>query len=159
MSKEWLNSFDIFLRDVKRLEGYEKFYMRPFLYDLDKDYKQMHLPKELRVYSKGTCMFLFYKDNLNLSTIDYHAYHPEMIKYYGLQQNKAGNYAVFRNDNQHRFYIGTFNNIIAAANAHNYWELRIHNYELVPLLNNVPYMGPEEFIKYNVAVKQMYHLI
>lgn len=155
---EWINSFDKFVDDVKYINGYNKFYNRPDLYNLDKDYKQIQIPKNQRVYSKDTCTFLHYNDNLNLKNIEYRNEHPSM-QYFGVQVNKAGNFIASLYINNSYFYIGTFNNIIAAANAYNYWVLYFHNYELIPLLNDVPFMPPNEFIKYNVNTKQLYHLI
>jgi hypothetical protein len=146
----WLASADNFIVDAKFIDGFDKFYKRPFLYQLDKDYKQIFLPKNMRVYSKETCMFLYYQDNANLKIID-----NNNGGYYGVEYTKSGNYYARIKINRNRYNIGTFSNPIAAANAYNYWQLYFHNFELVPLLNKVSYMSPEEFMKYNVNQKQM----
>lgn len=151
---EWVNDINIFLRDARSLPGFKKYYNAPYLYQLDKDYLQMHMPKNKRVYSKSTCMFLYYQDNYNLKIID-----SQQNGLYGIEINSAGNFYTRIKINGHRINIGTFNNQIAAANAFNYWQLYFHNFELVPLLNNVPYMPPNEFIKYNVHTKDICKIV
>lgn len=146
---EWVNDINVFLQDVKTLPGFEKYYNNPHLYQLDKDYLQMNIPKNKRIYSKTTCMFLYYQDNTNLKIID-----NKQNGLYGITINSAGNYTASIIINKNKITIGTFNNQIAAANAFNYWQLYFHNFELVPLLNSVPYMPPNEFIKYNVRTKE-----
>lgn len=151
---EWVKDINTFLQDARNLPGFEKYYYAPYLYQLDKDYLQMNIPKNKRVYSKTTCMFLYYQDNSNLKIIDTH-----QNGLYGIEINSAGNFYVRIKINGNRINIGTFNNQIAAANAFNYWQLYFHNFELIPLLNNVPYMPPNEFIKYNVHTKNICEII
>ena len=153
----WLESFDNFLEDIVQVDRFEKFYDRPYLYSLDKDYKQLHLSKNQRVYSKETCIFLNHNDNSNVAKIEFRMHNQG---YFGVTVNKAGNYAAgITLSNNTFFYIGTFSNEIAAANAFNYWYEYFHNYEIIPLFNNVPYMPPDEFIKYNVAPKIMCEIV
>lgn len=147
----WKNNINNFLKDAREIDNFDKFYLRPYLYEFDKDYKQLNIPKELKIYSKETCIFLYYQDNSNLKIIE----NKKEGSMFGVEINSAGNFYARIKINGNRINIGTFNNIIAAANAYNYWQLYFHNFELVPLLNDVPYMPPEEFIKYNVNPKQM----
>lgn len=149
----WKNDINNFLQDARKIDGFDKFYAKPYLYELDKDYKQLNIPKCNRVYSLETCIFLYFKDNQNLRIIDNKDSYRD--KYYGVEHTKAGNYYARIKINGVRYNIGTFSNPIAAANAYNYWHMYYHDFELIPLLNNVPYMPPNEFIKYNVAVKQL----
>ena len=158
VSDEWRN-MDQFMIDVKDLYNYDKFYLNPFIYEFDKDYLQQSIPKNQRIYSKETCLFLYYQDNLNLKHLEEMKEHSSRSGYFGVEINAQGNYYARIRMNNHRHNIGTFDNPIAAANAYNYWMLKYHNYELVPLLNDVPYMGPEEFIKHHTAPKLMYKLI
>lgn len=144
----WKNNIDNFINDTREIDGFDKFYNKPYLYELDKDYKQLNIPKHLKIYSKETCIFLYYQDNINLKCIENKKY-----GYFGVEQTASGNYHARIKYNNHRIDIGTFNNPIAAANAYNFYQLKIGNYELVPLLNNVPLMSPNEFIKYNVNPK------
>ena len=102
-------------------------------------------------------MFLHHIDNINLKTIENKQY--SLIPYFGIEISSSGNYHVRIKNNGIRYDIGTFSDIIAAANAYNYWSIKFHNFELVPLLNDVPYMPPDEFIKFNVNPKQLYSLI
>lgn len=145
---EWLSDINIFLKDAREIDGFNKFYLKPYLYQLDKDYKQMNIPKQYRIYSKNTCTFLYYQDNANIKVIE-----NKKHGMYGIEINSAGNYYARIKINGNRMNIGTFSNEIAAANAYNFWHLYFHNFELVPLLNDVPYMSPQEFFKYNVNPK------
>ena len=52
-----------------------------------------------------------------------------------------------------------FTNELAAAAAYNYWFERFHCYDLVPLYNDVPYMPPEEFVKYIVVPKEICKIV
>lgn len=67
----WLNSFDNFYNDAKLLPQYNKFERWPTLYQFDKDYRQLSIPKEQRIYSPETCMFLHYMDNSNIRIYEY----------------------------------------------------------------------------------------
>lgn len=154
----WMESFDNFLEDVKHLPGYEKFYQKPFMYQLDKDYLQFNLPREIRIYSPETCMFLSNQDNINLMTIEYKKYNPG-CGYYGIDINNAGNFQVGIRINGKFIYLGCFDDIIAAANMYNMAFLWYHQYELIPVLNDVPYMPPNEIFKHKINPKMMYHLI
>lgn len=151
------HDFDTFEKDIKTIDGYIDFYNNPYSYNLDKDYLQLDIPKQFRVYSKNTCCFLSWNDNKNLSAIEYRNNNLDKLesKYFGVTTNKIGNYSCGININGTYFYIGTFNNEIAAANAYNYWFEYFHSYNKIPLRNDVPYMPPSEFIKYNVKTKEM----
>lgn len=149
----WLNSIDSFLNDVRLIDGFDKYYNKPFMYSIDKDYKQMHLPKSKRIYSKDTCIFLSIQDNTNLKCIENKI--NGITKYYGVEINSAGNFYARIKVNGRRINIGTFNNEIAAANAFNYFQNYYHTFELIPLINDVPYMPPNEFIKYNLNIKNL----
>jgi hypothetical protein len=151
--ERWRNDINAFLYDCREIDGYHKYYNRPYLYQLDKDYKQLSLPKNIRIYSKDTCTFLYHQDNSNLKSIE--RKRGSQFKYYGIEINSAGNFYARIKVRGIRINIGTFNNVIAAANAFNFMQLKYHDYELVPLLNDVPYMTPDEFIKYNVNPKEI----
>lgn len=151
----WKNDINAFLIDAQLLYGFDKFYNNPHQYQLDKDYMQHFIPKQYRKYSKETCIFLYNQDNSNLRIIE-QSYNDRM---YGIEINSAGNYYVRIKINGKRMVIGTFDDATAAANAFNYWQLYFHNYELIPLLNNVPYMTPNEFIKHNVRTKEICKIV
>lgn len=160
VDNSWLN-FDNFYSDVKLLPQYEKYEIRPFEYQLDKDYLQLSIPKSDRIYSKSTCMFLLNYDNNNLMSIEYRRDHLNELssQYYGVRKIKYNKYRASIIIDGKNISIGTFNSEIAAANAFNYWFETAHHYELIPLYNDVPYMSPTEFIKYNVAYKEIIRLV
>ena len=150
----WKNDVNNFIYDCMNLPGYSKFYNRPYLYQLDKDYLQLNIPKSIRIYSPETCMFLYYQDNANLKIIE-----NSKTGIYGIEVTPTGNFYARIKSNGTRYNIGTFCNIEAAKNAYNYWQLYFHNFELVPLLNDVKYMSPNEFIKYNINVKNICKIV
>lgn len=155
---EWLENVDIFLQDVKTLPGYDKYYYKPFIYELDKDYLQFNIPKENRIYSKETCMFLHKQDNLNLKAIEYKRdFNPN--GYFGVHINSANNFQVGITVKGKYIYLGTFSNIIAAANMFNIAFSWYHEYEIVPLVNDVPFMQYNEIFKYKINPKQLYTLL
>ena len=78
-------------------------------------------------------------------------------QYYGV--TKMYNKYVARYSNT---TIGKFSNPEAAANAYNYYfNMHYTNSPLytVHILNDVPYMSPDEFIKYNTDPKEICKII
>lgn len=150
---EWLNSFDTYFEDCHNLFQFDLFYNFPYQYQLDKDYLQISLPKDQRIYSKETCIFLSNRDNKNLATIDNHKNNPNLTSnYYGVC--KINKWWLFKMViNRTKVHEIKFSNEIAAANAFNYFFELHHNYDLVKLHNDVPFMPPEEWSKYIVFKK------
>ena len=146
ISDDWLNSFDTFYNDCTKLFQFDKFYNFPYQYQLDKDYKQMNLPKNPRIYSKETCIFLSKRDNKNLSIIDRNKNRILTSRYYGVSKVNSW-YLMKLVINGYKIEI-RFSNEIAAANAFNYFFEYYHNYDLIPLHNDVPYMPQEEWNTY-----------
>ena len=56
-------SFAKFNNDIKEVDGYYNMLQDPFNYSFDKDLKQLHVPKYMRIYSKYTCTFITKFDN------------------------------------------------------------------------------------------------
>lgn len=154
----WL-SRDNFLADLPFIPQYNKWCRFPTLYQLDKDYLQLDIPKNQRIYSLETCMFLHANDNKNLRTIEFRNDNNTLSKYYGVTIETDKTYGVQMTVGNTPIYFGTFNNEVVAASVFNYWQEYYHRYELVPLLNNVPYIPPNEFIKYNTNPKIMCSII
>lgn len=152
--ERWL-LFDNFLVDLPFIPQYDKWSRFPTIYQLDKDYLQLHKPKNERIYSLETCMFLHYLDNNNLRSIEFKNNNSTESNYYGIHIDKNGKYGVQIKIEGNTLWYGTFNNEIIAASVFNYHQERFHRYELVPLLNDVPYIPPNEFIKYNTNPKTM----
>lgn len=137
--------FEVFLASITSVKNYHRFYADPTNYNLDKDFYQLDKPKEQRIYSPNTCIFLSAVDNSNLSVMEHHE------GYYGIRQVKSGNYTIIFSTGNDRRSFGTYSNLIAALNDYNYYYLKYGNYELVPLLNRgIPYMCHAEAMQYIV---------
>lgn len=150
-----------FVEDAKYLPQFDKWSRFPTLYQLDKDYLQLNLPKNQRIYSPETCMFLYYKDNINLRAIEFRNSKEQLLssKFYGITKESNNSYSAHMIINNNSIYLGTFSDEIVAANVYNYWYNYYHEFELVPLLNDVPFIDPSEFIKYNTRPKKMCKLV
>ena len=162
----WLNSFDNFYNDAKLLPQYEKFERWPTLYQFDKDYRQLSIPKEQRIYSPETCMFLYYLDNTNLCNIEYRNNHLNELSsiYYGVWKTPNNNFQIKISINGIINRFGTYTNEIAAANMYNYIYDYYHKYvyprhELIPLLNNVPYMSWNECMQYRIPSSRLLYTL
>jgi len=129
-----------FLEDVKNLPNYDKFYHNPQMYQIDKDYLQQNIPREKRIYSPETCIFLSYIDNVNLSKIQ----NSPRNNLFGIKQIPSGNYSVSFRINGKAYTFGTYNNIVAAICDYNYYYERYGNYQSIPLLNNTPFIMSHE---------------
>ena len=147
--------YNNFLNDIKYIPQYEKWCRFPTIYQLDKDYLQLNIPKEQRIYSINTCIFLYYKDNINLKGLEFRKNNNTVSNYYGVHQKSKSTYGVQLIINNKSIYLGTYNDEIVAANVYNYWYEKYHQYELVPLFNDVPFIPATEFIKYNTRPKVM----
>lgn len=148
----WHN-FNNFFEDVKSLPGYENKIMYPNMYCLDKDYLQMHIPNELRIYSKDTCMWISTYDNITLSRRE-----NSNTEYYGVTSRRDNYYTAYYSHKQ----LGVFTDPIYAASAYNYYyqhfvlNTPFHNLNII---NNIPYIDPTEFIKYNINHKEMCKIV
>lgn len=166
VSDEWKN-FDIFYNDLPKLFQYEKWSRFPTLYNLDKDYLayKNNIPKKYRIYSKETCIFLHYMDNTNLRSIEYrqsNKFNTLASKYFGVDCREVNGIKMYRPrlyiGNKEK-YFGWFYDEGVAAAVYNYHYLNYHKmfprFELIPLLNDVPYIDPQHFIKYNINPKNI----
>lgn len=149
---------DNFLADLPFIPQYDKWCRFPTIYQLDKDYLQLNVSKNERIYSLETCIFLHVNDNKNLRTIEFRN-NNNLSNYYGVTIETDKTYGVQMTVGGTHIYYGTFNNEIVAASVFNYWQEYFHRYELVPLLNDVPYIPPNEFIKYNTNPKTMCNIV
>lgn len=151
VDERW-HDFGNFFNDAKILPGYANKLKNPSMYCLDKDYLQQNIPKNKRIYSKDTCVWLSKYDNILIMNREKHN-----SEYYGVIKHNNKYYSRYSNT-----IIGKFSNPIAAANAYNYYyNLHFSNDPLrtIFILNNVPYMPPNEFIKYNTNPKEMCKII
>lgn len=143
----WKN-FDNFVSDVMLLENFIYFYNYPNLYQLDKDYLQFNLPKSERVYGPGKCIFLSIYDNANLAIMENHT----KGSFYGVSEISNNLYLLSFSIDGNKISFGTYSNILAAANAYNYYYKLYSKAKLVQLLNeNIEYMSFEETKKYLIS--------
>lgn len=140
VDERWHN-FANFKHDAKLLPGYDNKLKYPEIYQLDKDYLQFHIPKNQRVYSKDTCIWISKYDNILLMNRD--------------NPNSSGYYGVFYKDHSWCTYIngviyGRFTIPEAAANLFNYIYPYIPKSEFnnIQILNDVSYIPFEELSKY-----------
>lgn len=130
--------FETFFEDIHYIPGYELKEQFPSIYQLDKDYLQINIPKQQRVYSKYTCMWLSKHDNIMIMNRD--------------NPNSSGYYGVYFKDNSYCTRInnviyGRFTNPEAAAFLFNViYPLTIRNniFANVQILNNVRYFTIQE---------------
>lgn len=76
----WFN-FTTFYHDCQLLHNFERKVMYPNRYQLDKDFLQLEIPKEERIYSKYTCIWISDIDNMMIMNRE----NMGSIKYYGVQ--------------------------------------------------------------------------
>ena len=117
-------------------------------YQLDKDYLQMNIPKEQRVYSKDTCVLMNPRDNANLKLIDNSD--SKVNNYFGVYKASNRYYPTIMH-NGIVYKLGIYDNEIAAANAYNYYYTKLNSNDNISIntINDVPYMSYEEFSKYD----------
>ena len=160
---EWKN-FNTFYNDLPLLPQYEKWYRYPTLYNIDKDFiaYKNNIPFNQIYYSKETCMFLHYMDNTNLRSIEYRNHNKNTLtsKYFGVDSRIVNGELLYRPRlyvGGKEMYFGWFKDEKIAAAVYNYHYLKYHEkfprFELIPLLNDVPYVDPKDFIKYNMKPK------
>ena len=147
VSERWFN-FTTYLGDLPMLFGYESKLMYPSMYQLDKDYLQLNIPKSERIYSLRTCIFLSKYDNI-------------MIMARENQESSCGYYGVLYKDHS---WCCRINNVIygrftipeAAANLYNYIYPAMHiPFNNISLLNDtVPFIPYHELHKYITKGKQ-----
>ena len=150
VSQDWL-CFANFAHDVQFLQGYQNKILQPNMYQLDKDYLQMNIPKQFRIYSKYTCIWISSHDNALLSFL-------EKYKYVGVV-NINGLYHCSITINGIELPIGIYTSEIAAANAYNYYHNKYYPHSILNPVNNVPFMPPNEFIKYRTNIKILCNIV
>ena len=130
--------FDTFYNDIHYIPGYDLKVQFPDQYQLDKDYLQMNIPKNQRVYSKYTCMWLSKHDNTMIMQRD----NPNLTGYFGVYYFRGSYQTIINN-----VVYGRFNNPEAAAYLFNViYPLTIKDniFANVQILNNVRNFTLEE---------------
>ena len=138
--------FEIFLKDVVELDGYENLLISKNKIELDKDLLQKNIDTCNKVYSKNTCVWILKSVNNYMQILNKNATTNVSSKYVGVcHMPKSGNWQVSININKKMSHIGTFSNEIAAANAYNYYAKK-NNENCIQ--NDCPFMKIEEWMKY-----------
>jgi len=152
VDKAWFN-FGTYLHDVQQLPGFNLKLKYWDIYQLDKDYLQLNIPKCNRIYSKHTCIWISKHDNILLMNTE----NGNKTGMMGIVERSGGYVVRYRNKS-----YGKYDNLIAAGNAYN---------NLFPLLtrsnphanifipNNVPYIPQEEIIKHLMNPKELCKIV
>ena len=133
--------FANYLYDIKFIDGYHQMILNPSAFNLDKDIKQSHIPINMRVYSKDTCIWVSATENQSQRAND------NINKQYRDISKKCNIYTVRITINGERRTIGKYTNPIYAANHINYVRKLLGQRETNP---NIPYIPIEEVLKQNL---------
>lgn len=150
--EKWL-CFEYFLEDLPLIDGYENWIINPSLYHFDKDYKQQGIPYDKKVYSLETCCFLQASDNIALARLDQNIRNNKSCKYIGARQVSENAFNAFISVNNEYHDLCTYQTEDMAAAAYN--NACNFYYNNRQILNNVPYIQPDELIKYAIRKKEM----
>lgn len=145
VEERWYN-FSVFWEDVKHIPNYDMKVQYLDLYQLDKDYLQRKIPKNKRVYSRNTCMWLSKIDNMFMMGMD-----NNKFGYCGVVCYKNRYYAQY-----HSNFIGQFSIPEAAANLINYLHLATHDNKHIHVLNDVEVIPFDDLEKYFIGTKSNY---
>lgn len=145
ISEDWL-CFANFYRDTIFLYGYRNKINRPNMYHLDKDYLQLNIPKDKRVYSRETCMWVSMYENALLKGRE-----NGTVNYFGVVFDTGHYYTKIYN-----VYYGRFTTPELAACMFNYIYpiVRIKEFTSLPMINEVPMIPFEELMKQNLLIKR-----
>lgn len=144
VDQRWFN-FTNFLNDIKFLPGFQNKLKYPSEYQLDKDYLQLYIPKNKRIYSPQTCIWISKYDNIEIMNRDRSISNGE---YFGVMY-KDGSYCTKINNH----IYGRFNNPLAAASLFNYiYPLLTRNipFHDIFILNNIDIIPYDELINYTI---------
>lgn len=136
-----------FVEDVQKLPGWEDYLNcspeTARYYALDKDILQSDKPVGERVYSKDTCCIVYDDYNTRFNRLQYRETHETGSKYFGVSI-KSGKDILYQTVISIRgvpYYLGVYDDEVAAANVYNYVASRcVPN----PILNNAPEMDINE---------------
>lgn len=140
---------DNYISDIVLVENFNKFYNNPQLYQLDKDYYQLNIPKSQRYYGPGRCIFLSIYDNANLAILEKY----NRKSFFGIDIVEGDKYHVHFSIDGTIYSFGLYSDLKAAANAYNHYYIMYSKAEVIQLINNVDYMPFEETQKYLIQDK------
>lgn len=143
--------FEYFVEDLPYIDGYENWIRNSKLFNIDKDLKQQHLPHNKRIYSLETCCFIQSSDNVAVARIDKRIKQNSEITYIGVQKRSNITYEASMHVNGNKLNLGSYDTPELAAAAYN--NMCKCMYKDRQIINNVPYIDPEELDKYNKRTK------
>jgi hypothetical protein len=140
------------LEDLPFIDGYNDYINNPGMYNLDKDYKQMYMPRKDKVYSLETCCFIPAIENSRIMSLE-----NAKRKYIGV---KPIGPMLFRSSiciRGRMINLGTYDSEELAAVAYNNALEYFHPKSFIK--NNVSTMSPSELINFNLSKKEMCKII
>lgn len=142
----WWRCYEYFLRDAICLPNYNEFINNPKDYSFDKDFLQMNIPDNQKIYSPQTCMFV--EKSYNCAERNFRAAKKSGINYVGVKQRSSDGLFIAFVD---RIIIGVYKDPEAAAYAYNLYKLRNDPNYPRQLLNPVPELSKEELFSRKVT--------
>ena len=142
--------FTNFLDDLQNLPGYNEYIhtINNGAYAIDKDIKQSNIPHNQRIYSPETCMIIKKEDNSR--SAGYSNKKAGGSIYHGVHKLASnGNYQSRIRIKGEDFFLGTYDNEIAAANMYNYYASLCEHAGII--MNNVEFMSITECLKHRTS--------
>lgn len=156
----WL-CFEYFLQEIIYVKGYDDFIKNPSMYELDKDLLQFGIPECEKVYSMTTCCFIPRIRNNSIMLQENKSKKKYTSKYFGVSSVTNGmTYNAEININNKKYYLGTYDDEIAAANAYNMAARNMRaDYSLGLYNNGIPFMNPLEIMVHNTNPKELIKIV
>jgi hypothetical protein len=148
VDERW-HCFANFVRDLPLIYGYADYYNSKdkSKFALDKDILQRNIPREQRIYSVNTCVFAKSCDNSRMSRVTDKS--KTSSNYYGVYRNKNGSYQSSINVDKKKYFLGTYDDEVAAATVYNYVISRC---SYAPTLNtDLPTMDINEALSHRLS--------
>lgn len=146
---KWL-CYEFFLQDVMFIKGYEDWWNNPGCYELDKDTLQANIDRCNKVYSLDTCAFIPSIKNAQYASV---TKDNKFSKYVGVTKGQSNRFRCRIGTKQNRINLGSYDDEIAAANIYNCYayEYNVRNNTNRYMINNVPYMTPNEIREHSTS--------
>jgi hypothetical protein len=145
----WL-CLEYFLEDIQKLPNYKKF-ITTGEYNLDKDMKQINKLSSEIVYSPEVCQFIPRIQNSKMNSLHKEELENKSSIYYGVTKTRTGNFTSCIYKDSTRYFLGTYDDEIAAATVYNYVEKQCAYY---PKLNlGIPKMDINDAFSHLVGIK------
>lgn len=145
VSDRWL-AFRNFEHDVQLKANYNRKILEPYMFHLDKDFLQRHLPVNQRIYSNETCLWVSMYENALIKGLD-----NGKIKYYGVLLDSGYYYTKI----YHKLY-GRFESPEDAAMLFNYIYPLVgyRDYMTINIYNEIPMISFKELMSRNLIINR-----